>query len=67
MQEFALPDIITGGGPEGSTSTLVYTIAQKLDPTNITTGSVMAVGLFLITLVVGLGQFVLLERGMNRD
>ena len=67
MQEFALPDIITGGGPEGSTSTLVYTIAQKLDPTNITDGSVMAVGLFGITLIIGLGQFILLERGMNRD
>jgi len=66
-QEFALPDIITGGGPECSTSTLVYTIAQKLDPTNITDGSVMAVGLFGIKLIIGLGQFILLERGMNRD
>lgn len=67
MQEFALPDIITGGGPEGSTETLVYKIAQRLDPTNITTGSVMAVGLFGITLIIGLGQFLLLERGTSND
>ncbi|MEZ5380219.1 MAG: sugar ABC transporter permease [Microthrixaceae bacterium] len=67
MQEFALPDIITGGSPEGSTETLVYKIADNLNPTNITTGSVMVVGLFLITLVVGLTQFTLLERGMRND
>lgn len=64
-QAFAQIDILTGGGPAGSTETLVFKIFQSQQPLDRGTGSVMAIGLFFITLVVTLVQFRLLERRVH--
>ena len=65
FQAFAQIDILTEGGPAGSTETLVFKIFKQQQGGALGTGSVMAVGLFLITFVVALGQFLLLERRVH--
>lgn len=65
FQAFAQVDILTGGGPAGSTETLVWKIFNSQDPLNQGTGAVMAIGLFGITLIVSLLQFVLLDRRVH--
>lgn len=65
FQAFAQVDILTGGGPAGSTETLVFKIFNSQQPLNQGTGSVMAIGLFAITLVVSLAQFLILERRVH--
>ena len=65
FQAFAQIDILTGGGPAGATETLVYKIFNSQHPVNQGTGAVMAIGLFGITFVVSLLQFVLLERRVH--
>lgn len=65
FQAFAQIDILTGGGPAGSTETLVFKIFNSQQPLNQGTGSVMAIGLFFITLVVTVTQFVLLDRRVH--
>jgi len=65
FQAFAQVDILTGGGPAGSTETLVFKIFNSQQPLNQGTGSVMAIGLFGITLVVSLAQFLILERRVH--
>lgn len=65
FQEFAPMDILTSGGPARSTETMVFKVFQRQNPQNITVGAVMAVGLFVITVVVTLGQFLLLERRVH--
>jgi sn-glycerol 3-phosphate transport system permease protein len=65
FQAFAQIDILTGGGPAGSTETLVFKIFNSQQPLNQGTGAVMAIGLFGITLVVTLVQFVLLDRRVH--
>ena len=65
FQAFAQIDILTGGGPAGSTETLVFKIFQSQQPRQITVGSVMAVGLFVLTLVVTLLQFLILDRRVH--
>jgi sn-glycerol 3-phosphate transport system permease protein len=65
FQGFAQIDILTSGGPAGSTETLVYKIFQHQAPSDLGVGSVMAVGLFLITFVVAFGQFTILERRVH--
>lgn len=63
LQAFAQVDILTQGGPAGSTETLVFKIFRLgQEPVNVGRGAVMAIGLFLVTLVVALGQFTLLNR-----
>lgn len=63
FQAFAQIEIITKGGPSGSSETLVFKIFQETQ--NYGKGAVMSVGLFFITLVVTFLQFVILERRVH--
>jgi sn-glycerol 3-phosphate transport system permease protein len=65
FQAFAQVDILTGGGPAGATETLVWKIFNSQQPINQGEGAVMAVGLFGITLIVTLAQFLLLDRRVH--
>ena len=65
LQAFAQIDILTSGGPAGSTETLVYKIFNSQQPSSQGPGAVMAVGLFAVTLVVALAQFILLDRRVH--
>ena len=65
LQAFAQVDILTGGGPAGSTETLVFKINRLVRPDTIGIGAVYAVGLFFITLAITAVQFVLLERRVH--
>lgn len=65
FQAFAQIDILTEGGPAGSTETLVFKIFKRQQGGALGEGSVMAVGLFGITFLVALGQLVLLERRVH--
>ncbi len=65
FQAFAQVDILTGGGPAGATETLVFKIFNSQEPINQGTGAVMAIGLFGITLVVTLAQFLILDRRVH--
>jgi sn-glycerol 3-phosphate transport system permease protein len=65
LQAFAQIDIITGGGPVGATETLVFKINRLSRPDNIGIGAVYSVGLFFVTLVVTVLQFVILERRVH--
>jgi sn-glycerol 3-phosphate transport system permease protein len=65
LQTFAQVDILTQGGPVGSTETLVFKIFNSQQPVDQGTGAIMALGLFGITLVVSLAQFLLLERRVH--
>src|SRR5262249_41509289 len=65
FQAFAQIDFLTSGGPAGSTETLVFKIFQKNTPDTITIGSVMSVGLFVLTFLVTLLQFAILDRRVH--
>ena len=65
FQAFAQIDILTEGGPAGATETLVFKIFRYQQGGAVGVGSVMAVGLFAITFIVALGQFLLLERRVH--
>jgi sn-glycerol 3-phosphate transport system permease protein len=65
FQAFAQVDILTSGGPAGSTETLVFKIFNSQQPVDVGEGAVMAIGLFFITLFVTIGQFVILERRVH--
>ncbi len=65
FQAFAQIDILTGGGPAGSTETLVWKIFNSQQPLDQGIGSVMAIGLFFITVVVTAVQFSLLNRRVH--
>jgi sn-glycerol 3-phosphate transport system permease protein len=65
FQAFAQIDILTEGGPAGSTETLVFKIFRRQQGGAVGEGSVMAVGLFIVTFIAALGQFLLLERRVH--
>lgn len=65
FQAFAQIDILTEGGPAGSTETLVFKIFRQQQGGAVGVGSVMAVGLFVVTFIAALGQFLLLERRVH--
>lgn len=65
FQAFAQVDILTGGGPAGATETLVFKIFNSQQPLSQGIGSIMAIGLFVITLVVTVVQFLLLDRRVH--
>lgn len=65
FQAFAQVDILTSGGPAGSTETLVFKIFNSQQPLSQGTGAIMAIGLFGITLFVSLAQFLLLEKRVH--
>lgn len=63
FQAFAQIDIITKGGPSGSSETLVYKIFNETQ--DYGKGAVLSVGLFFVTLVVTALQFAILERRVH--
>jgi sn-glycerol 3-phosphate transport system permease protein len=65
FQAFAQIDILTSGGPAGSTETLVFKIFNSQQPSLVGEGAVMAIGLFAITVVVAFGQFLILEKRVH--
>ncbi|MEO6989588.1 MAG: sugar ABC transporter permease [Aquihabitans sp.] len=65
FQAYAQIDIITGGGPAGSSETLVYKIFRQNQ--NYGAGAVLSVGLFFVTLVVTTFQFAILDRRVHYD
>jgi sn-glycerol 3-phosphate transport system permease protein len=65
LQAFAQIELISRGGPNGHSETLVYKIFQRQTPNRLGEGSVMAVGLFVVTFVVTLGQFAILDRRVH--
>jgi sn-glycerol 3-phosphate transport system permease protein len=65
LQAFAPVEFLTNGGPARSTETLVYQIFQRQAPNKLGEGSVMSVGLFGVTFVVTLLQFLLLEKRVH--
>lgn len=65
FQAFAQIDIVTGGGPAGATETLVFKINRLVRPDNIGIGAVYSVGLFGVTFVATVLQFLLLERRVH--
>lgn len=65
LQAFAPIEFLTEGGPAGSTRTLVYEIFQRQTPNKLHEGAVMSVGLFGVTFVVTLAQFLLLEKRVH--
>lgn len=65
FQAFAQIDILTAGGPAGSTETLVFKIFNSRQPLTQGAGAVMSLGLFAVTLVVALAQFILLDRRVH--
>ncbi|MCB0977268.1 MAG: sugar ABC transporter permease [Acidimicrobiales bacterium] len=65
FQAFAQIDIITGGGPAGSSETLVFKIFRENQ--NYGAGAVLSVGLFVVTFVVTALQFAILDRRVHYD
>lgn len=65
FQAYAQVDILTGGGPNGATETMVFKVVESNQPRLRGQGGVLSVGLFVVTLVVALGQFLLLERRVH--
>ncbi|MFN8051971.1 MAG: sugar ABC transporter permease [Acidimicrobiales bacterium] len=67
LQAYAQIEILTLGGPNRSTETLLYKITRLQGRTDLQTGASMAIGLFLLTLVVSAGQFLMLNRRVHYD
>lgn len=65
LQAFAQVDILTSGGPAESTETLVWRIFNSQQPQSQNVGAIMAIGLFFVTLVVSLAQFLILDRRVH--
>lgn len=65
FQAYAQIDILTGGGPAGATETLVFKIFNSQQPIDQGRGAVLSIGLFAITLVVSLSQFLILEKRVH--
>lgn len=63
FQAFAQIEILTNGGPSGATETLVFKIFNQAQ--DLGRGSVLSVGLFVITMIVVFAQFRLLERRVH--
>lgn len=67
IQAFAIIDALTqpAGGPDGSTETLVFKIFENRTPDRLGEGSILSVGLFVVSFVVTLAQFAILERRVH--
>jgi sn-glycerol 3-phosphate transport system permease protein len=63
FQAFAQIELITNGGPVGSSETLVFKIFRQNQ--NYGVGAVLSVGLFFVTLVVTALQFAILDRRVH--
>jgi ABC-type sugar transport system permease subunit len=63
FQAFGQIDILTQGGPENHTTTVLYDIYENVfDYNNSGKGAVMAIALFVILLVLTALQFLVLQR-----
>lgn len=67
LQAYAPIEILTAGGPQRSTETLLFKIVNNQGTTDLQVGASMAIGLFLFTLFVSVGQFILLNRRVHYD
>ena len=65
FQTFAQIELLTRGGPSGSTETLVFKIFQRQSPGRISEGAVMSIGLFGLTFFVTMLQLSLLSRRVH--
>ena len=65
MQAYAQVDILTSGGPNEATQTLVWRIFANRQAADIGKGAALSVGLFGVTLLITLVQFTLLERRVH--
>lgn len=65
FQAFAQIDVVTGGGPAGSSETLVFKIFRLNQ--DYGAGAVLSIGLFFVTLIVTALQFGLLDRRVHYD
>jgi sn-glycerol 3-phosphate transport system permease protein len=65
FQAYAQMDILTRGGPINSTESLVFKIVKNRTGPAASTGAGLSLGLFGVTLLVTLGQFLLLERRVH--
>jgi sn-glycerol 3-phosphate transport system permease protein len=65
FQVYAEIEILTQGGPAGNTESILYKITQLQQPRDLGTGASMALGLFVVTLVVAAAQFGLLNRRVH--
>ena len=62
---FLMARIVAVVAPVGSTETLVFKIFDSKEPIDQGAGAVMAIGLFLVTMFVTLGQFLILDRRVH--
>jgi sn-glycerol 3-phosphate transport system permease protein len=65
FQAYAQMDILTRGGPVDSTQTLVFKIVENRSGPATSVGAGLSLGLFAVTLLVTLGQFLILERRVH--
>ncbi|MEZ5322399.1 MAG: sugar ABC transporter permease [Microthrixaceae bacterium] len=65
LQAYAQIEILTRGGPQQSTETLLFKITQLQGKTDLQTGASMALGLFVLTVLVSAGQYLLLSRRVH--
>jgi len=65
FQSFAPMEFLTGGGPAGSTETLVFKIFRRQEFGRINEGAVMSLGLFGLTFAVTLLQLTVLNRRIH--
>ena len=65
FQSFAQVELLTGGGPAGSTETLVFKIFERQSPGSISEGAVMSIGMFAITFVMTMVQLTLTSRKVH--
>ncbi|NLV55604.1 MAG: sugar ABC transporter permease [Acidimicrobiales bacterium] len=67
FQAYAQVDLMTRGtgGPNGSAETLLFKVFTHSDPDRVTIGSVMSMGLFVLTGIVVFVQMRLLQRRVH--
>jgi sn-glycerol 3-phosphate transport system permease protein len=65
LQAYAEIEILTNGGPAGATETLLFKITRLQSPPSLGEGASMALGLFVLTVIVAAAQFLILDRRVH--
>jgi sn-glycerol 3-phosphate transport system permease protein len=65
FQAYGEIEILTNGAPAGATETLLFKITRLQAPPSSGKGASMALGLFVITVVVAAAQFLILDRRVH--
>jgi len=65
LQAYAQIEILTNGGPAGSTETLLFKITHLQQPASLGQGAAMSLGLFVLTMIVAFAQFLILDRRVH--